>query len=325
MRRALLIGIDDYPDPNRLTGCVDDVKALRHSLEYNMDGSKNFDVEELINVTSGRIAMGQIETLFSRDLDVALLYFAGHGFVNTTGSELVFPVELASDGYYKGLQMRSIMDIVNRSNAKNKVIILDCCHAGDFGRYDIDIDNSDLRTGVSILSACKGDESAEEENGRGVFTDALCMALNGAAADYSGVITLGGLYSYLDGFFTATEQRPVFKTNTTEFIPIKRVTPIVSDETIHQVMALFPSVDDLYHLDPSYEETNSVEKRPELKDPLAVVDNVSIMKKLQLLYRIGFIEPVGAEYMYNAAMNSKACRLTELGKYYWRIANKSRT
>jgi len=323
-RRALLIGIDNYSVPNELKGCVDDVNMLRKALEFNGDGSQNFEIEELLNVPSSRTAMGQIEMLFANDLDVALLYFSGHGNINSTGSEICFPKDMDSGGYYAGLQMSSIMGVVNRSNAKNKIIILDCCHAGYFGMHSIDIESSDLRPGVSILSACKGSEKAliSPVSGHSVFTEALCMALGGAAADYLGNITIGSLYSYIDCFFTASEQRPVFKTNATEFIPIKRQTPKIPLSVINEITALFVSDIDEISLDPSFEETNCENLIPVLKEPRANAVNVATMKKLQQLVKIGFVEPVGTDYMYYAAMDSKSCHLTELGKYYWHLVKK---
>ncbi len=324
MRRALLIGIDNYSGANALQGCVDDVRMLRQALEFNGDGTRNFEVEEQLNVPSSRFAMGQIETLFASDLDVALLYFSGHGNVNSTGSEICFPSDVDSGGYYRGLQMSSIMEIVNRSQSKNKIIILDCCHAGYFGRYSIDIDSSELRPGVSILSACKGSEVARINtvSGHSVFTEALCMALKGAAADYLGNITIGGLYAYVDRFFTVAEQRPVFKTNASEFIPIKKLTPKVPVDLINELTTLFVEDNVEFNLDPSYEETNTPDLIPVLKDPIAVSANVVTLKKLQQLVKIGFVEPVGTEFMYNAAMENKSCRLTELGKYYWHLVKK---
>ena len=325
-RRALLIGIDNYPGKyNKLNGCIADIKAIRQALEFNGDGSENFEIEELKDVKSSRMAMGQIETLFATDLDVALLYFSGHGYVNSTGSEIVFPNDITNDGYYNGLQMRSVMDIVNQSKAKNKIIILDCCHAGDIGRYRVDIDSSDLRTGVSILSACRGDQSAAGRDGAtSYFTAALCMALSGAAADFLGNITMGNVYAYIDRFFTVSEQRPVFKTNVTEFVPLKTVTPKVPTELIREIAILFPNGIDTYSLDSSFEFTNSIDNRPQLKEPYAKAENVEIMKKLQKLASIGFIEPVGERHMYFAAMNSKACKLTDLGMYYWLLVKRGR-
>jgi hypothetical protein len=36
------------------------------------------------------------------------------------------------------------------------------------------------------------------------------------------------------------------------------------------------------------------------------------------------VEPVGAEHMYFAAIESKACRLTLLGRHYWHVAEDGR-
>lgn len=321
-RKALLIGIDDYPAPNKLKGCCADVESLIKVLEKNGDGSPNFDIVKLLNVKSSYEAMVQIESLFATDSDIALLYFSGHGFVNTTGSELVFPDDTKHNGYYKGLQMRSIMDIVNKSEAKNKIIILDCCHAGDFGKYRMDIETSDLGSGVSILSACKGDENAIVHGGNSIFTMALCLALSGPAADFMGHISMGSAYAYVERFFSAAEQRPVFKTNVTEFVPLRTISPKVSIDVLKEVVNLFPKYSEEIQLDPSFEFSNAEGNLPLLVEPHATPENVEIMRKLQALTKIGFVEPVGEEHMYYAAMRSKKCKLTLLGTYYWLLAKK---
>ena len=41
MRRALLVGINDYPSAP-LAGCVDDAKAMQRLLHRNHDGRVNF-------------------------------------------------------------------------------------------------------------------------------------------------------------------------------------------------------------------------------------------------------------------------------------------
>lgn len=114
MKKALLIGINDYPI-QPLRGCIEDVRTLHSVLERNGDGSKNFDILSLEDVQSSNKAMEAIEELFKGDEDFALLYYSGHGFVNTIGAELVFPDDCCKDGYHKGLQMSDIMQVVNRS------------------------------------------------------------------------------------------------------------------------------------------------------------------------------------------------------------------
>ena len=42
MRRALLVGIDEYPN-SPLSGCVNDAEAMKNKLSRNADYSPNFD------------------------------------------------------------------------------------------------------------------------------------------------------------------------------------------------------------------------------------------------------------------------------------------
>ena len=58
--------------------------------------------------------------------------------------------------------------------------------------------------------------------------------------------------------------------------------------------------------------------------PYADEEHVKIFQTLQKLTSIGFVEPVDEDHMYFAAMNQKACRLTAIGKYYWRLVSKRR-
>ena len=48
--------------------------------------------------------------------------------------------------------------------------------------------------------------------------------------------------------------------------------------------------------------------------------NQTIFKKMQKCAGARLIVPDGAEYMYYAAIESKACKLTSLGAHYWELA-----
>ena len=324
MKRALLIGINDYPG-NELKGCVEDINCVKAAIERNGDGSPNFDVKMMPNAQTSEVVMDGIQRLFSGKGETALLYFSGHGYVNDTGAEIVMPQDTIIQGqYYMGIQMRTIMDVVNKSKISNKIVILDCCHSGYIGKYNLEDASSHLQSGVSILTACRDDEYAEEIGGHGVFTELLCAALNGGAADYCGNITIGGIYSYIDRSLGDWQQRPVFKTNVTEFAPLKKVEPQVPLSTIRELPNLFCDPTKVFALDPSFEDTNDPNIGHEYKEPFANKENVAKFKMLQKLQSIGFVKPVDAPFMYFAAMHSKGCKLTELGRYYWRLAKEGR-
>lgn len=325
MKKALLIGINNYPNGNELTGCVEDIKSLKSVIERNSDGKVNFSVRLMSDEQSSENAMDAIKELFNDTSDMAMLYFSGHGFINDTGAEIVFPDNIrTTDSYYKGIQMKDIMDVVNASKVRNKIVILDCCHSGNMGKYKLEETGSLLSTGVSILTACREDEYAMEMGGHGIFTEQLCEALRGGAADFLGNITMGGVYAYIDRAFGAWGQRPIFKTNVTEFAPIKTVTPNVPLTEILKLTDLFAADNTEIQLDPSYEFTNDPNQEHKVVEPYAKEENVGKFKTLQKLQSIGFVKPVGEEHMYFAAMNSKTCTLTELGKYYWRLVKNNK-
>lgn len=324
MRRALLIGINNYPGDLRLSGCVEDIHCMKDAIERHGNGEKNFGVRMLENVQTSDEMMVSIQDLFYDDAEVALLYFSGHGYINTTGAEIVTPHEVTNpNSYYKGIQMKDIMEVVHNSKVKNKIIILDCCHSGNISKFHITDTGSALDEGISILTACRENETACEAGGHGLFTELLCNALQGGAADFNGNITMGSIYAYIDRSFGEWEQRPVFKTNVSAFVSLKKVEPKVPLSVFRELTNLFETPEITYKLDPSYEFTNCPEEQHKLVEPFAQPENVNKFKILQQFQSIGLVEPVDAPYMYFAAMNCKGCKLTPLGMYYWRLVKNN--
>jgi hypothetical protein len=91
MRRALLVGIDNYPS-SPLSGCVNDANGLADLLVRHDDGSPNFECRRLLSPpeTVDRPTLRRaITELFAGKADTALLFFAGHGTVNNLGGFLV--------------------------------------------------------------------------------------------------------------------------------------------------------------------------------------------------------------------------------------------
>ena len=50
----------------------------------------------------------------------------------------------------------------------------------------------------------------------------------------------------------------------------------------------------------------------------------ALPEELQRCRDAKLVEAVNAEFMYFAAMNSTGCRLTPLGRHYWRMAQEGR-
>lgn len=322
MKKALIIGINDYPQAP-LTGCENDAYAIKSILDTNGDGSPNFDIELQFNVSTKSELKTLIIDLFKGDSDIALLYFSGHGYIDDLGGGfLVTPDAQHND---LGVGMDEILNYANASKCKNKVIILDCCHSGAFGSPSSNNNKADIGDGITILTASKNDEvSLENIGGHGVFTALLLEALKGGAADLRGHITPGSIYSFIDQALGAWDQRPVFKTNINKFVSLRQVNPQIPMQTLREITKLFPTPTEQIDLNPSFEFTNDKTIEHEYVKPYAIPENVEIFKKLQQMNKVGLVVPVDEEYMYFAAMNGKSCKLTALGYHYWRLVKDKR-
>ena len=326
-RKALLIGVDNYPGKWALPSCVNDCDKLANILANNInpDGkseSPNFDVIKLTDCRSAEEAEQAIRDVFEFvGQDVSLFYFSGHGYVDANNNgQILFPKNMKSGNTVKGLLMKDIMDIVTLSKVNNKIVILDCCHSGKISNDNIHSNMATLPDGCTILSACHPKQTAKASIFNSEFTYLLIQALSGEAADYLGNITVGGVYSYIDKSMGWYGQRPIFKTNITSFIPLRIVKPAIELATMQEGLLLFGGADESIKLDPSYEYTTYEDQEEALKSN----PKVKAFKTLQKLESIGFVVPVDEEHMYWAAMKKKSCRLTKIGQYYWKLENDRR-
>lgn len=323
MRRALVVGIDHYAHFKSLFGCVNDAQAMKRVLERHGNGLVNFGVKFITTpsptstVTRAKLRE-DIRLLFADDCEVALFYFAGHGFIETTGGYLLASDSRSGD---EGVPLGDVLTYANQSAAKNKLIILDSCHSGAAGSPAKDPRIAELSEGLTILTASTADQYASEQNGSGIFTTLLVDALGGAAANLVGQITPGGVYAHIDQSLGPWEQRPLFKTNVKSFVSIREVPPAISLEELQLIIELFPSPGYEFPLDPSFEpersasDTTTVAPKPE---------NIRKFRILQKYNRVNLVVPVGAPHMWHAAMQSRSCKLTVLGEHYRRLAERGR-
>lgn len=321
MRKALVVGINYYNPLPGLYGCVDDAHAVKGVLERHSDGSVNFGVRLLtgtgptdtVNRTSLR---EQIQALFDDELETALFYFAGHGHLEATGGYILASDSRTGDD---GLPLNDVLTWASGSKAQNRVIILDSCHSGVAGARALSPSTSELKEGMTILTASTADGYAAEENGGGVFTALLVDALNGAASNLVGDVTPGGIYAHIDQSLGVWAQRPVFKTNVKRFVSLRKVQPPIAPSELRRIAELFPHAGFVFPLDPTYEpERSSADTTLPPPDP----EHTATFAVLQNFNRVNLVVPVEAPHMWHAAMSSKSCRLTVLGEHYRRLAAK---
>lgn len=315
MRRALIVGINHYKNAP-LKGCIKDAEKISKVLETNDKGSPNFDCKLLISSENSKypITVGKlkkdIHNLFNQEAEIAIFYFSGHGATNDIGSYLVTE---DAQKYNEGVSLQEVITMANTSKVKEAIIMLDACHSGHLGN-SLEFGNRKviLREGVSVLTSSRDTQYSVERNGSGLFTSIIYEAMNGGAADILGNITVAGIYYFADQLLNSWEQRPVFKTHISKMTPLRYCPPKIPLEIIRKLTLYFEDKEQVLQLNPLYEL--SIMPRNEVFE--------EIMAHLRLFHTNGLLLPVGTQFMYEAAKDSKSCELTNLGKFYWDLVNK---
>ncbi len=283
MKRALLVGIDAYVCVPTLSGCVNDVNALKPLVSRNEDNSPNFECQVRTSATmelvSRRNLLDAVDALLKPGADIAMFYFAGHGMQVDNDVVLVTQDGRGSD---LGVSLSEVLAKVQSSRVPEVSIILDCCFSGSAGGVpQLGTDTAALRPGLSILTASRGDQvSMETAAGRGLFSTYLCGALEGGAADVLGKVNIASVYAYLTESFGSWEQRPMFKSNVDRLHELRRCSPAVPHAELRQLPEIFERQDLALPLDPSY-EPEAEPKHPEHESVFFSLFNPSALPSCQ--------------------------------------------
>jgi hypothetical protein len=329
MRKAVVVGVDYYTAMPILFGCVTDAQSVMKALARHTDVSEavNFDIKPLLGAGPTKPVSRDhlrevVHWLFADHAEIALLYFAGHGHIEPYGGYLC-----ASDCRtgFDGLALSEVVTIANQSRAENRIIILDSCHAGAAGvnpSGPLGQQDTALAAGTTIFAASTAEQYSREPEGSGVFTSLLVEALNGAAGNLLGDVTLGGVHEHIDRSLGPWEQRPVFKTNMKRCVSLRRVSPPLVLPELRRISEFFDGPGKTFPLDPSFEPERS--GREPSGTPPPSRENSEKFALLQKYSRVNLVVPVDVRHMSDAAMRSTGCRLTALGEHYRQLAQRGR-
>ena len=139
-RTALCVGIDAYPEPNRLSGCVSDARRWEALLKQQLGFQDVLRLEDR-EATRDRI-LGELKRLVSqaRPGDVLAFHYSGHGttLADDDGDEedgydeAMVPVDFG-DGYFiRDDDLRNIF--TGLVDGVSLTCFMDCCHSGTITR-----------------------------------------------------------------------------------------------------------------------------------------------------------------------------------------------
>lgn len=322
MKKALIVGIDYYADIPSLYGCVSDAKAVKQVLERHADGTINFYIR-MLNSTGPRqyVCRNQLRAalidLFSSDVETALFYFSGHGYIDDLSGYLITSECSFGDD---GLSLNDILVLANKSPAKNKIVILDSCHSGAAAsslnnrKY-----SAEIAEGVSILTASSADQYAVEVDGSGLFTSAFINALKGDAADLLGNVTLNSAYANIERSFGLWEQTPVFKNNIKRLVSLRKAPAPIALLDLLRIKDLFPEPEHEITLDPKYLPSFKGRSR---NWPAPDPNKTEVYRILLKYYQLNLITTLSSPCIMSAAIEGTHCKLTSLGKHYRMLVDK---
>jgi hypothetical protein len=135
-RIALVIGNNDYESVPKLQKAVNDADAVAARLN-----EIGFQVTVATNI--GRRAMSRAVLEFEKNIregDLALFYYAGHGFA-ISGQNFLLPVDIAAAGPGEEALVKDesfladdLADRLQRAGAKTVVLVLDACRDNPFAQ-----------------------------------------------------------------------------------------------------------------------------------------------------------------------------------------------
>ena len=330
-RRALVVGIDTYENASNLHSCVADAEAVGKLLEQNADERPNYLCRVLLDELENgqpitraglREACAELFADFKGDV---LLFFSGHGVLTPFGGHLCAFDSQRNDW---GIPMQEIVEMAISSQARDIILILDCCHSGDIA--DPTILNSKrggdplaiLRENMTVIAASLRSQPSVEAKGHGLFTASLLDALNGGAADHMGWVTAPSIYAYVERRFGSwgERQRPVYKSYATSVRVVRECAPLIERLKLRRLIELFPAQDYKYPLSPEHEPEDEYGRVHEPVD----VEKVAIAKLFKEYRDAGLLKPsTPGQQLFWTARHSHTVELTLRGQeYWWLIKNK---
>lgn len=319
-RKALFIGINQYDNFPSLRSCTADAIAMESILARNENKTINFVSKSFVDSDSQRITRAflrnKLQALFSVDFDgEALFYFSGHGTASKHDGYLV-----TQDGQVDdyGISMNELLVLANNSKAKSVILILDCCHSGQLGNLPNiqggNVNQAQLREGVTILAASKSSQPAVEIEGHGAFTQLLISALLGGAADVRGRVSVASVYAYAEqALNNPWGQSPVYKSHADCLPQLRLCKPVVEDSDLRLLPQIFSTPTSIVQMDPSFEHS---------RKKVAIKSNVELFDKFKCFRNANLLVTQTGKDLYYTALKYEGVRLTLLGQFYWNLAQK---
>jgi hypothetical protein len=200
--KALIVGVSQYliPEVNNLPFCKNDINAIRtafiHGLTVAPENITTCGLRDIVT-TSEFIASLQNFEKITQDDDTLLFYFSGHGTPRNGDHCLALSDKLIST--------QEIIAYLDAIPAKNKVIFLDCCFAGNFqvgGSAVLDVESTVSNfagKGYAVFASSNASQCSYSHPRKPIslFTSFLCDAITSKFVIREGKKSLNDIHKLL--------------------------------------------------------------------------------------------------------------------------------
>ncbi|WP_372668836.1 caspase family protein [Amycolatopsis kentuckyensis] len=208
--KAILIGAAQYDDPalaeiaQARANAVDLAAIL---VDPELGGFLPDNVRTMVNPRHREDAGLDIARWCRTAEDVLVVYYAGHGLVDVDGELLLATSDtIETEKEYRSLRAEMLRRAVNQSDAKIKIVILDCCYSGRIlGRAMANeasgvLEQIDTTGTCGLASAPRHLASLFVEGERHtVFSGELIAVLREGLPGEGGLLSLSAVYRELRG------------------------------------------------------------------------------------------------------------------------------
>lgn len=184
MVKVFACGVNEYRGAPNLNFCVNDSREFCSAFQENIiinqeDITIATDDGEISNTEYCKRLKKFCDA--SSEEDILVVFHSGHGGVDEHDDSFLLMTNSLNESTC--VYTDQIINFLNRSEAKSKVVILDCCYSDVGDKFIPPIDEDVVAEkfygkGITVFCACKKSEESMSKDGKiSVFTNFLCEAL----------------------------------------------------------------------------------------------------------------------------------------------------
>jgi Caspase domain len=230
-RRAVIVGVNNYADSENIKPPLKGAELDATEISERLEKFGDFTVLHRLlgaDATCEKIRQAIHELFWISDqCDVALFFFAGHGFRDSYGNGYIAPYDMIRDApLVKGIRIQELKQFfLSAKNKDQALLILDCCHSGvatdpqnrgidavepltkmlevqpgeaieSRGKFILASSRADQKS-REILSKHRIRRDTDEAHPHGVLSFCLLEAMDGGATRNGENVTLGALFQHV--------------------------------------------------------------------------------------------------------------------------------